>query len=65
MKMKFFDVAAPVLLILALVIIYFFWGCKWALYLTIVAGVIIIVTALIANKQNKKIKELQDKIESK
>ena len=65
MKMKILDVVAPVLLIFALIISYFYWGCNWDLCLTIVAGVIIIVTVLIANKQNKKIKELQDKIESK
>jgi len=59
--MKIFDIALPVMLVIALAIIYFLWGCKEDWYLTIVAVVVIIVTAVISFVQNKKMKKLSEK----
>lgn len=57
--MKYVDIAVTIIFILALVVIYFFWGCKWDLYATILAGLVIIVSVLIGHSQNKKLKELE------
>lgn len=61
MKKNIFDIVAPILFVIALVIIYFFWGCQWDLYITILGVVIAVVFALIACKKNKKIEELTKK----
>lgn len=58
MKMKYIDVAVSIIFVLALIVIYFFWGCKWDLYITILAGVIIIITGISKYVQYKKLKEL-------
>ena len=58
--MKYVDIAVTIIFILALVVIYFFWGCKWDLYATILAVLVIIVSLLIGHSQNKKIKEFED-----
>lgn len=58
MKKNIFDIVAPILFVVALVIIYFFWGCQWDLYITILGVAVAVVFALIAYKKNKKIKEL-------
>lgn len=60
MKMKFIDIAVPVIFVLALVIIYFFWGCKLDLYITVLAGIVVLVTCLTTYIQHKKIKELEE-----
>ena len=57
-KMKYVDIAVSVVFVLALVVIYFFWGCKLDLYVTVLAGIIIAASAAAAYVQNKKIKEL-------
>ncbi len=64
MKMKFLDIAVPAIFILALIIIYFFWGCKLDLYMTILAGIVVIVTVLTTYLQHKKIKDLEEELES-
>lgn len=64
MKMKFLDIAVPTIFILALIVIYFFWGCKLDLYMTVLAGLVIIVTVLTTYLQHKKIKELEDEIDN-
>lgn len=65
MKKNIFDVIAPILLVIALIIICFFWGCKLDLYMTIAAVVIIGIFAVIAHKKNKRIRELTEKLQNK
>lgn len=60
MKMKFMDIAVPAIFVLALIVIYFFWGCKLDLYITILAGLIVLVTVLTTYVQCKKIQELEE-----
>lgn len=62
--MKYVDIAVTVIFILALVVIYFFWGCEWDLYATILIGIVITVSVLIGHAQNKKINEYEEKEES-
>ena len=59
MKMKYVDIGVSVLFIVALVVIYFFWGCHLDLYVTVLAAVVIAVTALTTYMQYKKMKELE------
>ena len=56
--MKNLDIAVPVLFIVSLAVISFFWGCHLDLYMTLLAGVIAAVTILTTYVQHKKIKEL-------
>lgn len=58
MKMKYVDWSVSIVFILALVVIYFFWGCHLDLYVTALATVIIAVTSIVKFAQYKKIKEL-------
>lgn len=60
MKMKFVDIAIPVVFVLALIVIYFFWGCKLDLYITVLAGVVVLVTVMTTYVQYKKLKELEE-----
>ncbi len=59
MKMRHVDIAVSVLFILALVVIYFFWGCKLDPYVTALAVIIIAVTGLTTYLQHKKLKEFE------
>lgn len=59
MKMKNVDRVITLVFIAALVIIYFFWGCRLDLYVTIVAGIILALAGMTTYLQNKKIKELE------
>lgn len=61
MKMKYVDIGVSVLFIVALVVIYFFWGCHLDLYVTILAGVVIVATGLTTYVQYKKMKDLEPK----
>ena len=58
MKMKFVDVAVSIIFELALIVIYFFWGCKLDLYITLLAGVVIVITGISKYVQYKRIKKL-------
>ncbi len=58
MKMKYVDTTITLLFIASLIIIYFFWGCQLDLYVTILAGVIVLITAMVKFMQYKKLKEL-------
>lgn len=58
-KMKWIDIAVPALFVLALVVLYFFWGCHLDLYVTILAAVILGVTVLTTYIQYKKLDKLQ------
>ena len=57
-KMKYVDIAVSVVFIIALVVIYFFWGCKLDMYLTVLAGIIIAVSGITTYVQYKKLSEL-------
>ena len=57
-KMKYVDITVSVVFILALVVIYFFWGCKLDMYLTVLAGIIIAVSGITTYVQYKKLNEL-------
>ena len=57
-KMKYVDIAVSVVFVLALVVIYFFWGCKLDMYLTVLAGIIIAVSGITTYVQYKKLSEL-------
>lgn len=59
MKMKNVDRVITLVFIAALVIIYFFWGCRLDLYVTIAAGIILALAGMTTYLQNKKIKELE------
>lgn len=56
MKMKYVDTTVTLLFIASLIVIYFFWGCQMDLYVTILAGVIVLVTAMVKFIQYKKLK---------
>ena len=58
--MKYVDIGVSVLFVIALIVIYFFWGCHLDLYVTVLAGLIIAVTVLTTYIQYKKIKEFDD-----
>ncbi len=60
MKMKLIDIAVPAIFVIALIIIYFFWGCQFDLYIAILAGIVVLVTVLTTYMQNKKITELEE-----
>lgn len=64
-KMKYVDIAVSVVFVLALVVIYFFWGCKLDLYVTVLTGIIIAASVAATYVQNKKIKELSQEQENK
>ena len=64
-KMKCIDIAIPVLFVLALVVLYFFWGCHLDLYVTILAAVILGVTVLTTYIQYKKMREFSKDEEEK
>lgn len=57
-KMKYVDIAVSAVFVLALVVIYFFWGCKLDLYVTVLAGIVIVASGAATYVQNKKIKEM-------
>ncbi len=47
-----------IIFLVALAVIYCFWGCKWDLIVTIVAVFVAAISICILSIQNKKIKEL-------
>ena len=65
MKMKYIDIAVTVIFIVAMIVIYFFWKCKWDLVVAVVAGIVVIIAGIVGYRQHKKIKELEDNQESK
>ncbi len=46
--------------VIALVVCYFFWGCRMDLFATVLAAVVVITGTFLLQKQNKKIKELNE-----
>ena len=57
--MKYVDIAVTFIFIFALIGIYFFWGCEWDLYATVLPTLIILVCVIIGYSQNKKIKKME------
>ena len=60
MKMKGFDIAVNMAFILALVVIYFFWECQLDMYVTIMAGIVIVTSIVATAVQNKKLKQVEE-----
>lgn len=58
-KGKVMDILVTCLFVSALVILYFFWKCKWDPIITLIAGIILVVTGFISYKQYKKLNELE------
>ena len=58
MKMKYIDTTIAALFLAGLVVLFFFWGCHLDLYMTILAGVIILVAGMVRAVQYKRLKEL-------
>lgn len=58
MKMKYVDAIVAVVFLICLVALYFVWGCRMDLYVTILAGAVILVTGTVRTVQYKKLKEL-------
>ena len=63
-KMKYVDIAVSAVFVIALVVIYFFWGCKLDMYVTVLAGIIVVASVSATYFQNKKIKELSTEEEN-
>ena len=61
MKEKYLDLTVAVLYVVALVVIYFFWGCKWDWIVTIIAVLVAAISITLLSYQNKMIKELGGK----
>ena len=62
--MKYVDIAVSAVFVIALVVIYFFWGCKLDMYVTVLAGIIVVASVSATYFQNKKIKELSTEEEN-
>lgn len=58
MKMKYIDTTIAALFLAGLVVLFFFWGCHLDLYMTILAGVIILAAEMVRAVQYKRLKEL-------
>lgn len=54
MKGKAADIIVTLVFAIALVVIYFFWKCKWDLPVTIIGLVIAAIMSFIAYRQFKK-----------
>lgn len=62
-EMKYVDIAVSAVFVLALVVIYFFWGCEADLYIALLVGVVIAVSVATSHFQNKKLKDWNLSIE--
>lgn len=58
MKMKHVDTLIAVIFLISLVALYFVWGCHMDLYVTVLAGAVILITGMVRTLQYKKLKEL-------
>ena len=56
-KKAIWDWVISGLLLVGLVVLYFFWGCKLDLWVTILAVVLLIAGTVMMQLQNKKLKE--------
>lgn len=57
-KQNILNWTVAALLLIALVVCYFFWGCSLDLIVTIIALVVAVAGSTLLSLQNKKIKEL-------
>ena len=55
MKMKYIDTTIAALFLAGLVVLFFFWGCHLDLYMTILAGVIILAAGMVRAVQYKRL----------
>lgn len=62
--MKYVDIAVPIAFVVVLIILSFFWGCSLDLYVTILAGLMIVVTGVVTYVQHKIIKKLSSETEA-
>lgn len=60
MKMKYLDMVVVAVFIVALVVLYFFWGCQLDPIVTAIAAVIAGISILTMHMQNKRLKELEE-----
>ncbi len=56
-KKPILDWAVTAVMIIALVICYFFWGCTKDMLVTILAGVLLVAGTVLIQVQNHKIKK--------
>lgn len=56
-KNNLWDYLVACLVALTMLVLYFFWGCKWDLPATILCLVVVIVGTLILRRQVKKLNE--------
>lgn len=59
-KQNLLNWIVTILFLIALAVIYCFWGCKWDLIVTIIAVLVAVISMCTLSFQNKKIKELTD-----
>ncbi len=57
-KQNLINWIVTILFLIALAVIYCFWGCKWDLIVTIIAGLVAVISICTLSFQNKKIKDL-------
>jgi len=60
MKMKYLDMAVVAVFIVALIVLYFFWGCQLDPIVTAIAAVVAGISILTMHMQNKRLKELEE-----
>lgn len=58
--MKVLDYSVLTIFVIALVVIFFFWGCHLDPIVTAIAGVVAIASGIVTFIQYKKLKDLQD-----
>ncbi len=57
-KQNILNWTVAALLLIALIVCYFFWGCSLDFIVTIIALVVVVAGSTLLSMQNKKIKEL-------
>ena len=63
-KKPILDLTVTAVVIIALVICYFFWGCTKDPLVTILAGVVLVAGTVLIQSQNRKIKKAYEELES-
>ncbi len=56
-KNNLWDYLVACLVVLSMLVLYFFWGCKWDLPATILCVVVVLVSTLCLRHQVKKLNE--------
>lgn len=60
MKVSKLDVIIPIFFLIALIVLYFHWECKWDLYITVLAVLLLAVSCITKIVQYREIKRLTD-----